>query len=166
MKNTKTIFTTGEVARFCRVMPITVCKWFDSGRLRGYRIPGSQDRRIPKEYLLRFMREYGMQIPEELNDEPSEHLAKTSPDLLKACKDVLAALEESTQETGEILRLEHVLPGVHESAMERLKNVIARSEGRQETCFDCGEKFDGATGICDLCHDERDRIDEVEKTRG
>jgi hypothetical protein len=37
---------------------------------------------------------------------------------------------------------------------------------RQETCFDCGETFDGSTGICEHCHHERDRIDEAEKARG
>jgi hypothetical protein len=52
------------------------------------------------------------------------------PDLVKACKDVLTALQKSTQETGEILWLDHVLPGVHESAMERLQEVIAQAEGR------------------------------------
>jgi len=131
MKNTKTIFTTGEVAKFCRVMPMTVCKWFDSGRLRGYRIPGSQDRRIPKEYLLRFMREHGMQIPEELNDEPSEHLVKAAPDLLNACRAVLASLERVASD-GEIIWLDppHCMSGVHESAIERLKNVIAQAEGQ------------------------------------
>ena len=43
----KKVFTTGQVAKICKVAPRTVSKWFDSGRLRGYRIPGSQDRRIP-----------------------------------------------------------------------------------------------------------------------
>jgi len=52
------------------------------------------------------------------------------PDLLKACKDVLAALEKATEETGEILWLDNALPGVHESAMERLQNVIDDAEGR------------------------------------
>lgn len=65
----KTIFTTGEVAAFIRVTPRTVCSWFDSGRLRGYRIPGSQVRKIPKEHLLRFMREHGFPIPDELKDD-------------------------------------------------------------------------------------------------
>lgn len=50
--------------------------------------------------------------------------------LLAACKDVLAALQKATQETGEILWLDHALPGVHESAMERLQNVIDDAEGR------------------------------------
>ena len=41
----KKVFTTGQVAKICKVAPRTVSKWFDTGRLRGYRIPGSQDRR-------------------------------------------------------------------------------------------------------------------------
>ena len=58
----KTIFTAGEVAKICKVAPRTVFKWFDSGRLRGYRIPGSQDRRIPREHLIRFLKEHGMPL--------------------------------------------------------------------------------------------------------
>jgi two-component system, OmpR family, response regulator RpaA len=56
----KKVFTTGQVAKICQVAPRTVSKWFDSGRLRGYRIPGSQDRRIPREALIRFLKENGM----------------------------------------------------------------------------------------------------------
>ena len=56
----KEILTTGEVARICHVAPRTVSKWFDSGKLRGYRIPGSRDRRIPRRQLLAFMRAYGL----------------------------------------------------------------------------------------------------------
>lgn len=58
----KKVFTTGQVAKICKVAPRTVSKWFDSGRLRGYRIPGSQDRRIPREQLIRFLKEYGMPL--------------------------------------------------------------------------------------------------------
>lgn len=64
----KTIFTTGQVSKICKVAPRTVSKWFDSGRLRGYRIPGSQDRRIPREHLIRFLKEHGMPLG-ELDDE-------------------------------------------------------------------------------------------------
>jgi len=56
MARSKDILTTGEVARICKVAPRTVTKWFDSGQLRGYRIPGSKDRRIPVSQLLRFMK--------------------------------------------------------------------------------------------------------------
>jgi excisionase family DNA binding protein len=54
------VFTTGQVAKICSVAPRTVQKWFDSGKLRGYRIPGSQDRRVPREQLIRFLRDNGM----------------------------------------------------------------------------------------------------------
>ncbi len=40
--------------------PRTVSKWFDTGKLRGYRIPGSRDRRIPVSQLIQFMRAHGM----------------------------------------------------------------------------------------------------------
>lgn len=55
----QTIYTTVQVAKICKVKPRTVSKWFDSGDLRGYRIPGSQDRRIPRECLTRFLKEHG-----------------------------------------------------------------------------------------------------------
>ena len=58
----RTIYTTVEVAKICKVAPRTVSKWFDSGRLRGYRIPGSQDRRIPREYLIRFLAEHDLPL--------------------------------------------------------------------------------------------------------
>ncbi|MEM1063032.1 MAG: helix-turn-helix domain-containing protein [Planctomycetota bacterium] len=64
----RTIFTTGQVAKICKVAPRTVSKWFDSGRLRGYRIPGSQDRRIPREHLIRFLKEHGMPLGELENE--------------------------------------------------------------------------------------------------
>jgi excisionase family DNA binding protein len=58
----KKVFTTGQVAKICQVAPRTVSKWFDSGKLRGYRIPGSQDRRIPREHLIKFLKENGMPL--------------------------------------------------------------------------------------------------------
>jgi len=56
MPRHKDILTTGEVAKICNVAPRTVSKWFDSGQLQGYRIPGSKDRRIPLNALIRFMK--------------------------------------------------------------------------------------------------------------
>jgi excisionase family DNA binding protein len=60
--NGKTVLTTGDVAKICHVAPRTVSKWFDSGKLRGYRIPGSRDRRIPLPQLVAFMRAHGMPL--------------------------------------------------------------------------------------------------------
>lgn len=63
MAKGKNVLTTGDVARICNVAPRTVSKWFDSGQLKGYRIPGSKDRRIPLNELLRFMKENNMPSP-------------------------------------------------------------------------------------------------------
>lgn len=62
MERHKTVLTTGEVAKICSVAPRTVSKWFDAGHLRGYRIPGSKDRRIPVDQLIRFMRAHGIPL--------------------------------------------------------------------------------------------------------
>jgi excisionase family DNA binding protein len=60
MKLRREVFTTGEVAKLCHVAPRTVTKWFDAGELGGYRIPGSRDRRIPAEELVRFMKVHNL----------------------------------------------------------------------------------------------------------
>ncbi len=53
----KAIFSTGEVAEICKVSQQTVIRCFDSGRLKGFRVPGSRFRRIPREALIEFMKE-------------------------------------------------------------------------------------------------------------
>lgn len=62
MSKANEILTTGQVARICKVAPRTVTKWFDTGQLRGYRIPGSRDRRIPLAQLVRFMKAHGIPL--------------------------------------------------------------------------------------------------------
>lgn len=54
------IYTTGRIAKLIGVAPRTVSKWIDSGKLRGFRIPGSQDRRVTHANLEAFMAEYGI----------------------------------------------------------------------------------------------------------
>ncbi len=51
----KKIFTTGEAAQVCKVSQQTIIRCFDSGRLTGFRVPGSKFRRIPRDELIRFM---------------------------------------------------------------------------------------------------------------
>lgn len=58
---TKTVFTTGEVADICKVSQQTVIRCFDSGKLKGFRVPGSRFRRIPRDALIAFMK--ANQIP-------------------------------------------------------------------------------------------------------
>jgi excisionase family DNA binding protein len=56
----KTVFTTGEAAKICKVSQQTIIRCFDSGQLRGFRVPGSRFRRIPRDILYRFMKENGI----------------------------------------------------------------------------------------------------------
>lgn len=53
----KDLFTTGEAAEICRVSQQTIIRCFDSGRLEGFRVPGSKFRRIPRQSLIKFMRD-------------------------------------------------------------------------------------------------------------
>lgn len=53
----KQVFTTGEVAQVCKVSQQTVIRCFDSGKLKGFRVPGSRFRRIPRDALIIFMKE-------------------------------------------------------------------------------------------------------------
>jgi excisionase family DNA binding protein len=52
----KELFTTGEAADICRVSQQTIIRCFDSGRLEGFRVPGSRFRRIPRNSLMKFMK--------------------------------------------------------------------------------------------------------------
>ena len=56
----KTVFTTGEAAKICKVSQQTIIRCFDSGQLKGFRVPGSRFRRIPRELLFTFMKENGI----------------------------------------------------------------------------------------------------------
>lgn len=56
----KTVFTTGEAAKICKVSQQTIIRCFDSGQLKGFRVPGSRFRRIPREQLFLFMRDNGI----------------------------------------------------------------------------------------------------------
>ena len=53
----KSVYTTGEVAEICKVSQQTVIRCFDTGKLQGFRVPGSRFRRIPRESLLQFMKD-------------------------------------------------------------------------------------------------------------
>jgi excisionase family DNA binding protein len=56
----KTVFTTGEAAKICKVSQQTIIRCFDSGQLKGFRVPGSRFRRIPRNELYSFMRDNGI----------------------------------------------------------------------------------------------------------
>jgi excisionase family DNA binding protein len=56
----KTVFTTGEAAKICKVSQQTIIRCFDNGQLKGFRVPGSRFRRIPRDMLFKFMKDNGI----------------------------------------------------------------------------------------------------------
>jgi excisionase family DNA binding protein len=87
----KTVLTTGDVARICHVAARTVTKWFDTGKLRGYRIPGSRDRRIPMEQLVAFMKEND--IPMDALDGPTRKVLVIDSDVPVGLSKELSEIE-------------------------------------------------------------------------
>lgn len=62
MKKVKDLFTTGEAAEICKVSQQTIIRCFDAGKLEGFRVPGSKFRRIPRESIIKFMRENNISL--------------------------------------------------------------------------------------------------------
>jgi excisionase family DNA binding protein len=63
----KAVFTTFETAKLCHVSPLSIINWVNAGRLPAFRTPGGH-RRIRREDLIRFMRDNGIPLPDELKD--------------------------------------------------------------------------------------------------
>ncbi|MHC4946743.1 MAG: response regulator [Planctomycetota bacterium] len=85
----KQVFTTGEAAEVCKVSQQTIIRCFDSGRLQGFRVPGSRFRRIPRGELLRFMKTND--IPTDALESPQKRVlvVDDDPEIVDLFKDVL-----------------------------------------------------------------------------
>jgi len=70
MDKMKNLFTTGEAAEICNISQQTIIRCFDSGKLDGFRIPGSRFRRIPRDNLIKFMKENGIPL-DNLQTQPA-----------------------------------------------------------------------------------------------
>src|SRR4028118_2143730 len=99
----KTVFTAGEAADICKVSQQTIIRCFDSGRLKGFRVPGSRFRRIPREALLQFMKDNGIP-PDALDSGKSKILVvDDDPEIVELFVDVLerdGRFEVKTAATG------------------------------------------------------------------
>jgi len=111
MAKGKNVLTTGDVAKICHVAPRTVSKWFDNGQLRGYRIPGSKDRRIPVGELIRFMKIHNMPTSElavgkirVLIADSNFKMASALADILRSKADYEVQIVQSNFETGSVIQ--------------------------------------------------------------
>src|SRR5438045_6176710 len=99
----KSVFTTGEAAAICKVSQQTIIRCFDSGPLRGFRVPGSRFRRNPRDALVAFMKDNGIP-PDALDSGKSKILVvDDDPEIVELFVDVLerdGRFEVKTASTG------------------------------------------------------------------
>lgn len=85
----KTVFTTGEVAQICKVSQQTVIRCFDSGRLKGFRVPGSRFRRIPRDSLVNFMKVNGIPLDQLESGKRRILVVDDDPAIIEMFRDLL-----------------------------------------------------------------------------
>lgn len=85
----KTVFTTGEAAKICKVSQQTIIRCFDSGQLKGFRVPGSRFRRIPRDILYRFMKENGIPTDSLESGKRKALVVDDDEELVELIRDVL-----------------------------------------------------------------------------
>jgi excisionase family DNA binding protein len=124
----KDLFTTGEAAEVCKVSQQTIIRCFDAGRLQGFRVPGSKFRRIPRQNLIKFMKENN--IPMEALDSGKRKVLIVDDDfeIVELIADVLVRdgrFEVKTASSGydagiatqqfrpELILLDYMLPDVN-----------------------------------------------------
>ena len=85
----KTVFTTGEAAKICKVSQQTIIRCFDSGQLKGFRVPGSKFRRIPRDLLYKFMKENGIPTDALESGKRKALVVDDDPELVELIRDQL-----------------------------------------------------------------------------
>src|SRR5262249_19313119 len=83
VEHMKTVFTTGEAAKICKVSQQTIIRCFDNGQLKGFRVPGSRFRRIPREALYKFMKDNGIPTDALESGKRKVLLVDDDPDLVE-----------------------------------------------------------------------------------
>jgi excisionase family DNA binding protein len=157
----KAVFTTGEAAEVCKVSQQTIIRCFDSGRLRGFRVPGSRFRRIPRDALIAFMKENGIP-PDALESGKRKILVvDDDPEIVELFVDVLerdGRFEVKTASTGydagiatqeflpDLIILDYMLPDVNGNVVcqtirknpnfEHIKIIIVSGVVNQEEISD------------------------------
>ncbi|MGN6505705.1 MAG: response regulator [Tepidisphaeraceae bacterium] len=140
----KTIFTTGEAADICKVSQQTIIRCFDSGRLKGFRVPGSRFRRIPRDALIQFMRDNGIPPDALASGKAKILVVDDDPEIVELFVDVLerdGRFEVQTAATGydagmvthafhpDLIILDYMLPDVN-------GNVVCRTIRAKEEFAD------------------------------
>ena len=124
----KDLFTTGEAAEICRVSQQTIIRCFDAGRLEGFRVPGSKFRRIPRQNLVRFMKDNNIPLDAIESGKRKILIVDDDTEIVELLEDVLdrdGRFEVKTASSGyeagmatekfrpELILLDYMLPDVN-----------------------------------------------------
>jgi len=99
----KAVYTTGEAAGICKLSQQTIIRCFDSGQLQGFRVPGSKFRRIPRDALIRFMKENNIPLNGIDSDKIRVLVVDDDPQIIDLFVDALKAdgrFEVATAQSG------------------------------------------------------------------
>ena len=128
MDKMKDLFTTGEAAQICKVSQQTIIRCFDSGRLDGFRVPGSRFRRIPRKSLIKFMKENNIPLETIESGKKKVLIVDDDAEIVELMADVLARdgrFETKTASSGydagistqqfrpDLILLDYMLPDVN-----------------------------------------------------
>jgi excisionase family DNA binding protein len=91
------LYTTFEISQMCEVNPTTVQNWVKEKKLKAFLTPGGH-RRIRREDLLAFMKEFGMPIPVELQaPRPLVLIVDDEKDVLEVLSEVMKSGDDALE---------------------------------------------------------------------
>ena len=61
--------TSGEIASYCDVNLRTVIRWIESGKLKGFKLPGRGNNRVLVDDFIEFLEHHNMPVPSQLQGE-------------------------------------------------------------------------------------------------
>mgnify|MGYP006274596143 CR=1 FL=1 len=124
----KSVFTTGEAADICKLSQQTIIRCFDNGQLKGFRVPGSRFRRIPRDSLVEFMKANDIPLDGMGSQKVRVLVVDDAPEIVDLFVDVLEGdprFEVATAATGydagvmtqqfrpDVVVLDYMLPDIN-----------------------------------------------------
>ena len=124
----KDLFTTGEAADICKVSQQTIIRCFESGRLEGFRVPGSKFRRIPRLSLIKFMKDNSIPLDTINSGKRKILIVDDDDEIIELVVDILSRdgrFETKTASSGyeagiateqfrpEVILLDYMLPDIN-----------------------------------------------------
>src|SRR5204863_8322366 len=82
---------TAEATKICKYSQQTIIRCFDNGQLKGFRVPGSRFRRIPREALYKFMKDNGIPTDALESGKRKVLLVDDEPQIVEVVSEALLA---------------------------------------------------------------------------